>query len=114
MTSGCQAISFLMQTPLPETRIFSIYFKNISYLPQKPLKEYLYNANINKARRNMSKHVLIDIIITERSKKEYPQVNDDLGKEEANELLKNNKFARQELKENISPEVKARPKPLNS
>ena len=81
MTSAYLAISFLMQTPLPETRIF------LSYLPQKPLKEYLYNADINKGRRNMSKHDLIDMIITERSKKEYARVNDDLRKEEANELM---------------------------
>ena len=70
-----------MQTPLPETRIF------LSYLPQKPLKEYVYNANIYKGRRNMSKHDLIDMIITERSKKEYTQVNDDFRKEAANELM---------------------------
>ena len=70
-----------MQTPLPETRIF------LSYLPQEPLKEYLYKANIYKGRRNMSKHDLIDMIITERSKKEYTQVNDDLRKEAANELM---------------------------
>ena len=70
-----------MQTPLPETRIF------LSYLPQEPLKEYLYKANIYKGRRNMSKHDLIDMIITERSKKEYTPVNDDLRKEAANELM---------------------------
>ena len=70
-----------MQPPLPETRIF------LSYLPQEPLKEYLYKANIYKGRRNMSKHDLIDMIITERSKKEYTQVNDDLRKEAANELM---------------------------
>ena len=43
--------------------------------------------------------------------------NDDLTKEEANELLKDNNFARQELKEkkisNISPEAKAIPRPLH-
>ena len=61
----------------------------------------------------MSKHDLIDMIITERSKKEYARENDDLTKEEA-KLLKNNNFARQELKENISPEVKAKPKSLNN
>ena len=67
----------------------------------------------------MSKHDLSDMIITERSKKFiYTRENDDLTKAEANELLKNNNFATQELKENnisnISPEVKARPKPLNN
>ena len=48
----------------------------------------------------------------------YKRDNHDFTKEEANELLKNNNFARQELKGNnistISPEAKARPKPLNN
>ena len=98
MTSAYLAISFLKQTPLPEKqlRIFSLY------LPQKPLKDSLSNANIYKGRRNISKHDLIDIIITERSKKViYTQENDNFRKEEANELLKNNNFARQELKQKI-------------
>ena len=67
----------------------------LSYIPQEPLKDYLFNANIYKGRRN-----------------------DDFTKEEANELLRNNNFARQELKGNnistISPEAKARSKPLNN
>ena len=47
----------------------------------------------------MSKHDLIDVIITERSKKViYTRENNDLTKEEPNELLKNNDFATQELK----------------
>ena len=115
MTSAYLAISFLKQTPLPEKqlRIF------LSYLPQEPLKEYLYNANIYKRRRNMSKHDLIDMIITEKSKKViYTQENNDLTKEEANELLKNNNFTKKELRENNistnSLEVKARPKPCNN
>ena len=43
MTSAYLAIYFLRQTPLPEKqlRIF------LSYLPQEPLKEYLYNADIS-------------------------------------------------------------------
>ena len=51
MTSVYLAISFLKQTTLPEKqlRIF------LSYLPQEPLKEYLYNADIYKGRGNMSK-----------------------------------------------------------
>ena len=94
MTSAYLAISFLKQTE-KQLRIFLLY------LPQKPLKDSLSNANIYKGRRNISKHDLIDIIITERSKKViYTQENDNLRKEEANELLKNNNFARQELKEN--------------
>ena len=65
MASAYLAISFLKQTPLQEKqlRIF------LSYLPQEPLKEYLYNADIYKGRRNMSKHDLIDMIITEKNKK---------------------------------------------
>ena len=65
MTSAYLAISFLKQAPLPEKqlRIF------LSYIPQEPLKEYLSNANIYKGRRNMSKHDLNDMIITEKTKK---------------------------------------------
>ena len=61
MASAYLVISFL--TPLPEKqlRIF------LSYLPQEPLKNYLFNASIYKGRRNMSKHDLIDVIITEKS-----------------------------------------------
>ena len=54
----------------------------------------------------MSKNDLIDIIITEKTKKiTYTEENDELTKEEANKLLKNN---------NISSEVKAKSKPLNN
>ena len=115
MTSAYLAISLLKQRLLPEKqlRIF------LSYLPQEPLKDYLSNANIYKGRRNMSKHDLIDMIITEkRTKIMHTQENDYLTMEEANELLKNNNFAEQTLKENnilnISPEAKARPKPFNN
>ena len=104
MTSAYLAISFLKETPLTEKqwRIF------LSYLRQEPLKDYFSNANIYKRRRNMSKHDLIDMIITEKSKNViYTRENDDLTKEGANELLKNNIS-------NISHEVKARPKPLNN
>ena len=63
MTSAYLAISFLKQSPLPEKklRIFLPYF------PQGPLKEYLYNADIYKEKRNMSKHDLFDMIITEKN-----------------------------------------------
>ena len=63
MTSAYLAVSFLKQTPLPEKQL-----KILSYLPQEPLKEYLYNADIYKGKRNMSKHDLIDMIITGKSK----------------------------------------------
>ena len=98
MTSAYLAVSFLKQTPLPEKelRIF------LSYLPQEPLKEYLYNADICQERRNLSKHDLIDMIITEKNKKiVYTQEDDDLTKEKAKEILKNIK---------ISPELKSKTK----
>ena len=102
MTSAYLAISFLKQTPLPE----------------EPLKEYLFNANIYTGKRNISPHDLTDLIITEKNKKiMYTRQNDDLTKEGAHELLKNNNLARQTLKKNIStisPQAKARPKPLNN
>ena len=62
MTSAYLAISFLKQMPLLEkqSRIF------LYYLPQEPLKEYLYNADIYKGKRNISKVDLIDMIITEK------------------------------------------------
>ena len=63
MTSAYLAVSFLKQTPLPVKQL-----KILSYLPQEPLKEYLYNADIYKGKRNMSKHDLIDMIITGKSK----------------------------------------------
>ena len=65
MTSAYLAISFLKQTPLPEKQL-KIF---LLYLPKEPLKDYLSNANIYKGRRNMSKHDLIDMIITEKVKK---------------------------------------------
>ena len=65
MTSAYLSISFLKQMSLPEkeSRIF------LSYLPQEPLKEYLYKADIYKGKRNMSKVDLIDMTITEKNKK---------------------------------------------
>ena len=67
MTSAYLAISFLKQTSLPEKqlRIF------LWYLPQEPLKEYLYNVDISEGKKNMSKVDLIDMIITGKSKKNY-------------------------------------------
>ena len=60
----------------------------------------------------MSKSDLIEMIITERSKKViYTQEDDELTKEEANKILKKNSFAK---KENTVPEIKAKAKPLNN
>ena len=67
MTSAYLAISFSKQTPLPKKQL-TIF---LLHLPQEPLKEYLFNANIYKGRRNMSKIDLIDMIITEKNKKNY-------------------------------------------
>ena len=59
----------------------------------------------------MLKIDLIDIIISEKDKKTaYTQEDDDLTKEKANELLKNNNFTRKELKESTPTEIKAKPK----
>ena len=59
----------------------------------------------------MSKHDLIDMSITGKNKKiTYTEENDELTKEEANKLLKNNNFTKKILKENInsinSPQTK--------
>ena len=54
----------------------------------------------------MSKIDLIDMVITEKYKKiVYSQEDDDLLKEKANELLKNNSFTKKELKENTRPKL---------
>ena len=95
MTSACLANSFLKKTPEKQLRIF------LSYLSQEPLKEYLSNADIYKGIKNMSKNDLINMIITERIQKViYTQEGDELTKEEARELLKNNNFVKKELKDN--------------
>ena len=65
MTSAYLAISLLKQTPLPEKQLRIV----LSYLPQEPLKEYLFNANIYTGKRNISQHDLTDMIITEKNKK---------------------------------------------
>ena len=64
MASAYLVISFL--TPLPPEKQLRIF---LSYLPQEPLKDHLFNASIYKARSIMSKHYLIDMIITKKSKK---------------------------------------------
>ena len=59
----------------------------------------------------MLKIDLIDIIISQKDKKTaYTQEDDDLTKEKANELLRNNNFTRKELKESTPTEIKAKPK----
>ena len=87
MTSAYLAISFLKLTSLPEKQL-GIF---LSYLPQEPLKEHLSNADIYKGRRNMSKHNLIDMIISRKSiKTTYTGEDNELTKEEPINLLKNN------------------------
>ena len=114
MTSAYLAISFFKQNPLPEKQLRTF----LSYLPQEPLKEYLSNSDIYKGKRNMSKLDLIDMIITKKTKKmSYTDEDDELSKEEANNLLKHNNFDKKELKEkntNNLPEVKAKPKFINN
>ena len=46
----------------------------------------------------MSKHGLIDMIVVGKTKKViYTQEDDDLSKEKANELIKNNKISKSKL-----------------
>ena len=94
MTSAYLAIFFLKQTTLPEKKLRIL----LSYLPQEPLKENLCNADIYKRWRNMSKHDLSDMIITEKNQKiRYTQEDDDLSKEKANEILKNIKTSQPKI-----------------
>ena len=58
----------------------------------------------------MPKIDLIDMIITEKNKKNVNSQDDDLSQEKANELLKNNNFAKQNNTSNTIPEIKAKPK----
>ena len=60
MTSPYLGISYLQQIPFPEKYLKAV----LSYIPKKGLKEYLYNANICKQKRNVSKCHLIELIIT--------------------------------------------------
>ena len=53
MTSAYLAISFLKQNPLPEKQL-GIF---MSYLPQGPLKEYLFNADIYKGKEICQKMI---------------------------------------------------------
>ena len=101
--------SIYLALPEKQLRIF------LSYLPQESLKKYLYNGDIYKGRRNMLKNDLIDMIITERSKKvTYSQEDDELTKEEAKGLRKNNNFAKPNNISNSTPEIKPKLKLLNN
>ena len=94
MTSAYLSIAFLKQTPFSEKQ-FTIF---LSYLQQEPLKEYLSDGNIYRGRRNMSKHDLIDMIITGKYKKvRYTQENDELTRKEAR-LKKIEKLQYKDLK----------------
>ena len=50
---------------------------------------------------------MIWLSLKKNKKTTYTQEDDDLSKEKANELLKNNNFTK---KENILPEIKTKPK----
>ena len=99
MASSYLAISFLEQTPLPEKQLRIL----LSYLPQEPLKDYLYHENIYKGKRNISKQELIDMIITEKNIEARYKPEDDLPIEEASAILKNSRFVKSKSKENINP-----------
>ena len=64
-----------------------------------------WTKNIRKwIESNNKENDLIDMIITKKTKKiTYTEENDELTKEEANKLLKNNNFAKLSSKENIKP-----------
>ena len=53
----------------------------LSYLPQIQLKEYLSMAEIYNGRKNMSKHDLIDMIITGKNKHNIYVEENTLSKE---------------------------------
>ena len=99
MASSYLAISFLTKTPLPEKQLRIFW----SYLPQEPLKDYLYHENIYKGKRNISKQELIDMNITKKHIEARYKPEDDLSIEEASETLKNNRFVKSKSKENINP-----------
>ena len=61
--------------PEKQLRIF------LSYLPQIQLKEYLSMAEIYNGRKNMSKHDLIDMIITGKNKHNIYVEENTLSKE---------------------------------
>lgn len=76
MSSAYFGISVLKKNlPEKQLRIF------LSYLPQIQLKEYLSMAEIYNGRKNMSKHDLIDIIITGKNKHNIYVEENTLSKE---------------------------------
>ena len=81
MSSAYFGISFLKKKiPEKQLRIF------LSYLPQIQLKEYLSMAETYNSRKNMSKHDLIDIIITKKNKHNIYVEENTLSKEVDNML----------------------------
>lgn len=76
MSSAYFGISVLKKNlPEKQLRIF------LSYLPQIQLKEYLSMAEIYNGRKNMSKHDLIDMIITGKNKHNIYVEENTLSKE---------------------------------
>ena len=68
---------------------------SLSYLLHEPVKEYLYESNIYRGKKNRSKYDLIDMIISEKNKtKPISPEDDDFTLEEATKLLNNNRFAK--------------------
>lgn len=76
MSSAYFGISVLKKN-LPEKQL-GIF---LSYLPQIQLKEYLSMAEIYNGRKNMSKHDLIDMIITGKNKHNIYVEENTLSKE---------------------------------
>ena len=85
MTSAYIAISLLKQSSMPgkQLKIF------LSYLQQKALREYLFNADIYEGKNNLSKVELIDMIITGKNKENTYSEDNELSKKDANDLLNN-------------------------
>ena len=86
MASAYLAIYFSKKSSTLENQLGII----LSYLPSYPLKEYLYCANIYRDDNYRTKYDLIDMIISEKDKRnQYNNKHDDLSLNEANSLLQN-------------------------
>ena len=94
MSSAYFGISVLKKNlPEKQLRIF------LSYLPQIQLKEYLSMAEIYNGRKNMSKHDLIDMIITGKNKHNIYVEENTLSKEVHNMLEEINKGEKKRIEE---------------
>ena len=85
MTSAYIAISLLKQSSMPDKQLKIL----LSYLQEKALREYLFNADIYEGKNNLSKVELIDMIITGKNKENTYSEDNELSKKDANDLLNN-------------------------